>query len=57
LEQPATPVSLRYVRSAPMRVTGEATGRQYEFSGTRPTQAIDPKDLFQLLTMGYFSKA
>ena len=51
------PVSLRYVRTAPMRVTGEASGRHYEFSGSRPTQAIDPKDVLQLLSMGYFSKA
>jgi len=52
-----TPVSLRYVRIAPMRVVGEGSGRQYEFSGSRPIQAVDPRDLFQLLSMGYFSRA
>jgi hypothetical protein len=51
------PVSLRYVRTAPMRMVGEVSGRQYEFSGLRPTQAVDPRDLFQLLSMGYFSRA
>jgi len=56
-QSPAAPVSLRYVRTAPMRVTGEASGREYIFSGSRPTQAIDPKDLYQLLSMGYFSQA
>ena len=54
---PLTPVSLRYVRSAPMRVLGEATGRQYEFSGSRPAQAVDPRDLASLLSLGYFSMA
>ena len=52
-----TPVSLRYVRTAPMRLIGEVSGRQYEFSGSRPIQSIDPRDLFQLLSMGYFSRA
>ena len=52
-----TPVSLRYVRIAPMRVVGEGSGRQYEFSGSRPIQTVDPRDLFQLLSMGYFSRA
>ena len=54
---PLTPVSLRYVRTAPMRVLGEATGRQYEFSGSRPAQAVDPRDLASLLSLGYFSMA
>jgi hypothetical protein len=56
-QSPSAPVSLRYVRTAPMRVKGEASGREYIFSGTRPTQAIDPKDTVQLLSMGYFSRA
>ena len=54
---PPTPVTLRYVRIAPMRVAGEGSGRQYEFSGSRPIQTVDPRDLFQLLSMGYFSRA
>ena len=56
-QAPLTPVSLRYVRSAPMRVHGEATGRQYEFSGSRPDQSVDPRDLASLLSLGYFSMA
>jgi len=40
-----------------MRLIGEVSGRQYEFSGSRPIQSIDPRDLFQLLSMGYFSRA
>jgi hypothetical protein len=50
-------VSLRYVRTAPMRLVGAVSGRQYEFSGNRATQAIDGRDMFQLLSTGYFSKA
>jgi hypothetical protein len=49
-------LSLRYVRSAPLCVTGEVSGRLYEFSGARPIKTIDPRDLFQLLIMGYFNK-
>lgn len=49
-------VSLRYIRNAPMSVTGEVSGRRYEFSGARPIKAIDGRDLFQLLNMGYFNK-
>jgi hypothetical protein len=56
-QSPSARVSLRYVRTAPMRVTGEASGREYIFSGARPTQEIDPKDMFQLLSIGNFSKA
>jgi len=56
-QPPSAPMSLRYVRTTPMRVKGEATGREYIFSGSRPTQAIDPKDTAQLLSMGYFSRA
>jgi hypothetical protein len=56
-QMPLTPVSLRYVRTAPMRVQGEGTGRQYEFSGSRPAQAVDPRDLASLLSLGYFSMA
>jgi hypothetical protein len=56
-DPPSTPVTLRYVRSAPMRVSGEGSGREYEFSGSRPIQTVDPRDLFQLLSMGYFSRA
>jgi hypothetical protein len=52
-----TPVSLRYVRTAPLRVVGEASRQTYEFSGSAPIQPIDPRDLFQLLSMGYFSRA
>jgi hypothetical protein len=51
------PVTVRYVRTAPMRVTGEATGRRYEFSGAWPVQTVDPRDLSSLLSTGYFSRA
>ena len=56
-ETSRTPVSLRYVRTAPLRVVGESSRQQYEFSGAAPIQAVDPRDLFQLLNMGYFSRA
>ena len=56
-QMPLTPVTLRYVRTAPMRVLSEATGRKYEFSGSRPAQAVDPRDLASLLSLGYFSMA
>ena len=51
------PVSLRYVRTAPLRVVGEASRQRYEFSASAPIQPVDPRDLFQLLSMGYFSRA
>jgi hypothetical protein len=56
-DSPRTPVTLRYVRIAPISVMGESSGRQYEFSGSRPLQTVDPRDLFQLLSMGYFSRS
>jgi hypothetical protein len=49
--------SVRYVRRVPLRLTGEATGRTYEFSSARPTQHVDPRDLAGLLRTGYFSRA
>ena len=56
-EPERSPVALRYVRTAPLRVVGEASRQRYEFSASAPIQPVDPRDLFQLLSMGYFSRA
>jgi hypothetical protein len=56
-EPARTPVSLRYVRSAPLRVVGEVSRQTYEFSVGASIQPVDPRDLFQLLSTGYFSRA
>jgi len=55
-QPPGTRVSVRYVRTAPMRVLGQVTGRHYDFSGSRPAQAVDPLDLPSILATGYFSR-
>jgi len=51
-----SPVSLRYVRTAPLRVVGEVSRQSYQFSGSAPIQSVDSSDLLQLLSLGYFSR-
>ncbi len=48
------PVNLRYLKSSPVRVRGSATGRQYEFSASRPAQTVDRRDAEALLRSGLF---
>jgi len=42
-------VPLRYTETSPMLVLGPATGRQYQFSGSNPVQAVDRRDVVALL--------
>lgn len=50
-------VTLRYLESSPVLVRGPATGRQYEFSGTHPIQAVDGRDAEALLRTRFFRRA
>ncbi len=47
-------VTLRYLENSPIRVPGPVTGRQYEFSGARPVQAVDRRDAVALLRTRFF---
>jgi len=49
--------TLRYVRTAAMRISGGVTRREYVFSGAQATQVVDARDIPGLLATGYFSKA
>lgn len=53
----STPVSLRYLRTSPIRVRGAGSGRSYEFSPSRQTQPVDRRDLPGLLRTGFFRQA
>ena len=48
------PVNLRYLKNSAVRVQGSATGRQYEFSASRPAQGVDRRDAAALLRTGLF---
>src|SRR5215467_2109251 len=49
-------VSLRYVESSPITVEGPATGTQYHFSGARPVQTVDSRDVVALLRTRFFRR-
>jgi hypothetical protein len=49
-------VSLRYVRGSPVRVRGSLSGRYYEFSGSRPVQAVQARDAELLLRTHLFQR-
>jgi hypothetical protein len=55
-QAPYPSVSLRYLESSPIRVRGPVTGQQYEFSGSRPVQAVDPRDAPALLRTRFFGQ-
>lgn len=50
-------VRLRYLERSPVLVRGPVTGRQYEFSGSRPVQRVDGRDAEALLRTGFFRRA
>ncbi len=53
--QAASPsVALRYTELSPILVKGPATGRQYQFSGSYPIQAVDARDVAALLRTRFF---
>ena len=50
------PVRLRYLENSPVRVRGPVTGRHYDFSASRPIQAVDPSDAVPLLRTRFFQQ-
>lgn len=52
----ANSVAIRYLESAPVFVQGNATGRQYRFSGAAPVQAVDARDAVALLNSRFFRR-
>jgi hypothetical protein len=50
-------VTLHYTETAAIRVWGPVTGRQYDFSGAQPAQAVDPRDAHVLTRSGLFRPA
>ena len=53
--RPSPPsLNLRYSENSAIRVRGPITGRQYEFSGSHPVQAVDTRDAFALLRSRLF---
>jgi hypothetical protein len=50
-------VVLRYTETSPILVRGPASGRQYQFSGSKPVQTVDPRDAAALLRTGFFSQS
>ena len=47
-------MAVRYTEQAPLRVRGPVTGRSYDFTGSRPEQPVDRRDLSGLLSTGLF---
>ena len=47
-------VALRYTETSPILVKGPASGRQYQFSGSSPVQAVDVRDVAALLRTRFF---
>jgi hypothetical protein len=50
-------VSIRYLENSPIRVRGPVSGIGYEFSGSRPVQAVDARDASSLLNTRFFRRA
>jgi hypothetical protein len=55
--EPSPWVVVRYIESSAVRVRGPVTGWQYNFSGARPAQAVDPRDAAVLLRNSMFRRA
>ncbi|HEU4557428.1 MAG TPA: hypothetical protein VFS20_06240 [Longimicrobium sp.] len=51
-----TTVRVRYTHQARVRVSGPATGRDYEFSGITPVQSVDSRDAEGLVASGFFRR-
>ena len=54
ISTPPASVNLHYLENSPIRVRGPVTGRQYDFSGVRPVQAVDTRDASALLRKRFF---
>jgi hypothetical protein len=50
-------LSIRYLKSSPIRVQGLMTGRSYEFSGSQTIQSVDARDASSLLNTRFFRRA
>jgi hypothetical protein len=50
-------VVLRYTETSPILVSGLASGRQYQFSGSSPVQAVDARDVAALLRTRFFRQS
>jgi len=51
-----TSVRIRYTRERPVRVSGPASGRGYEFSGAAAVQSVDVRDAEGLVGTGLFRR-
>jgi hypothetical protein len=54
---PHSSVSVRYLENSPIRVRGLISGMSYEFSASRPVQAVDARDASSLLNTRFFRRA
>jgi hypothetical protein len=52
--KPMSRVALRYIDNSSVKVKGPATGREYDFSSTQPTQNVDPRDARLLVRSRFF---
>jgi hypothetical protein len=57
VKPPEVSVSVRYMDNPAIKVRGPVTGRQYEFSGLRPVQVVDPRDAAALLRTRFFRQS
>ena len=57
ISTPQSSVKVRYLENSPIRVRGLASGMSYEFSGSRPVQAVDARDASSLLNTRFFRRA
>jgi hypothetical protein len=48
--------SLRFVQRRSIAVRGPITGRRYQFHSGSYTHGMDPRDVVQLLTSGFFER-
>lgn len=46
--------AVRFTDNSSVKVTGPATGREYQFSPSSPTQDVDPRDARLLLRSRFF---
>jgi hypothetical protein len=51
---PAPRTAVRFTENSSVKVKGPASGREYEFSPSRPTQNVDPRDARLLLRSRFF---
>jgi hypothetical protein len=54
---PHASIRVRYLENSPIRVRGLVSGMRYEFSGSRPVQQVDPRDVSSLLNTRFFRRA